>query len=179
MVKVRTAITAAGVALAFRIDRFGIEFITSTFDIYFSKRRKEGSVTGIASRHNAVEHINTTFDVLNQIFRRSNPHEIAWLISGHQWGSVFNRIVHEIVRFTDRETSDSKYVIIHRAEFFSRLSTEIKVRSPLDNGKNVLIRSCVAGRATRSSRIIIMSLFRLFWISITFSGVKKCLEPSM
>ena len=54
-------------------------------------------------------------------------------------GAVCSSIVHQLVRFTDREPPDRKPVKIHCAEFLGRSGPEIKVGTALDNGEYVLI----------------------------------------
>ena len=63
-------------------------------------------VAGIAGRQDAVKHVDTGIDGLDDIFRRTDPHQVAWRGSRHGGHRVPQDMLAFFPGLTDRESTE-------------------------------------------------------------------------
>ena len=75
-------------------------------DIDRAVAREELSVAPVTGRHDAVEHIDTTRNVLQQVDRRTNAHQVAGLVLGEDAIGQLDHLVHLLRGLTDGKATD-------------------------------------------------------------------------
>src|SRR5262245_41279793 len=71
-----------------------------------TERSEKPSISGMPSRHHAVEHIYPERDASYEIERRSHSHQVTGLVGRHQTRAFGNCRNHHRFRFAHRQTSD-------------------------------------------------------------------------
>ena len=101
-------------------------------------------MTTYTCREDAVKHIDSASNPLDDIFRCTNSHEIVWFVL---WESRFENIedaVHIRLPFSDREPTNSDTWGIERCYICRRFSSQIFINNTLNDSEKVLrIESCL------------------------------------
>ena len=111
-----------------------------------SRPRHRHAVARNARRENAVEHIDPVPYPREEVVRRADPHEIAWLVGGKQPHRIGEDLLHQLVRLTDTQASDGIARQIQRRHLGGVPCTQVAVHTALHNAKKALslcIRHCV------------------------------------
>ena len=77
MPQVGSAVLLAGIALAFRVEWFGVFAETCLFDRNLAMAGEERPITSVTCGKDAIEHINTCFDSFKKIPGFSNTHQVT------------------------------------------------------------------------------------------------------
>src|SRR4030095_11799495 len=75
-------------------------------NVYLASGSESLSGSSISRRQNAVKHVNSMRHRLNQIFGRTDPHQIARLIRGQDRSKIANHAPHCTFFFADAQTTD-------------------------------------------------------------------------
>ena len=92
---------------------------------------ENGCVTGVAAGHYAVEQVDSPCHRLNNVGRRSDTHQIAYLIFRHYWLNNVYNVIHNIGRFTDGKSTDSIAVQIKLCYLLHMRGTKVVVSTAL------------------------------------------------
>ena len=107
MAQVCPGVVSTGVTAASFIHRLRVIIIPGILYYKSAFGSKEHSVSGISGGHDAIKHINTAIDTLNQIFRSTYPHNIFGIIF-RQKGSCFGgEVIHHFTRLTNTQAAQS------------------------------------------------------------------------
>ncbi|MNP30244.1 hypothetical protein D3C76_1233080 [compost metagenome] len=120
MMQIGTRIIATGIAIALGIKRAGIAFMLRITDFYHAVGHEQVTITGVAGRHNAVEHINAATHAFNQIFWFADAHQVTRFICRNLWANMFQNTVHVFFRFTHSQTADSVAIKTYLYQTFNR-----------------------------------------------------------
>src|SRR5882672_1450639 len=104
--KVRPGIGLTDRACAGVVDRRGIFLVPGILDNDMPILCEQGSVTGMTSRHHAVEHVDAQSHAFNQVLRRTHSHQIAWPVLRKKWLQTFDYFIHHWRRFAHCQTAD-------------------------------------------------------------------------
>jgi len=104
-------------------------------------------VASIASRHHAIEHVDSPRDPLEQIDRAANPHQVPRLVRGEGRGRDIQDAIHFFRRLADAQAADGVAIKTDLDQLLGALASQIGIEPPLDNRKLGLIfsnRGCLA-----------------------------------
>src|SRR6186713_2505472 len=104
--EVGAAVMRASVAVAARIDRSGIVDILGVADIDPALAGEQLTVPRIPRRHHTVEHVDASGHALDQVLRRSGPHQIPRLIRWQTAGCQLDRGIHLLDRLTHAQPAE-------------------------------------------------------------------------
>ena len=148
-------------------------------------KRVKAVVARHAGREDAVEHIDTACNGVEDVFRVADTHEVASFVFGQQRGGVLDDGVLHLGGFTDTDSTDGDSVKGEVGYVCRAFLAHIEVHSALDDsedGLTLFTRGEVAmrpfGYGGHWSSIMLISTPSWAWIWIDRSGVRKCLLPS-
>src|SRR5262249_39620079 len=75
-------------------------------NVELSPRGEDLTVSGIARRHYAIEHIHAARHRLDQVFRRSHSHQVSGLVGGNLCRNKLCNVIHLLLLFADAEPPD-------------------------------------------------------------------------
>src|SRR5437660_1273256 len=101
------------------VERPRVAGKTRVLDAQEAARREDMSVARVARWKDAIEHVDTARDRLDEIFGRADAHEVARPVGRHAWRDERGYAVHLVLRLADREPSD-------------RVSIEANAGEPVD-----------------------------------------------
>ena len=110
-------------------------------DVDDTLARKELSVATIASRHHAVEHIDTTRNSLQDIYRSTHAHQVARLILWQYRIHNLNHRIHHLRRLTHSQTTNSIAIGVILQDILRRLGAKIWIATALHDWEQRLIVS--------------------------------------
>ena len=140
MTKIRLAVVSACVAVAVRIKRCEIPLVLGIFDVDSSPGCHGHAVSGNPRRQNAVKHVNSPLHTLKEAVGTSHSHEVPRLVLWKQFHALVHYIVHDILRFTNRESPYGVSRQIHFRYCHGAFPSQILVHSPLHNSEKGLIQ---------------------------------------
>ncbi len=82
MMQVRPCEVLTGITVAVWLHRIKVTPVFFIGEPYLPAVGEESGAAGIACRDNAVKHVHTTFDALENIFWQANSHEITRFVVG-------------------------------------------------------------------------------------------------
>ncbi|RSJ15780.1 hypothetical protein D8895_12555 [Streptococcus sp. BCA20] len=132
-------VVAASVAITIMVKRSEIFLKLGIFNNQTSFTGHTGTVSGNPSRQDAIKHINTTDNTINQAIWRSNSHEIAGLVFRQHRRCEVQHCIHLFVRLANSQSSDRVARKIHADQVLSRLAAQIFKASTLNNPKETLV----------------------------------------
>ena len=106
MVEVGTAEIAAGIAAAGGIEWGGIVAVTCVPDLYVTVTAEQPAVPRVSGRHYTVKHIHAGNHGLNDVFRRTHPHEVSGFVAWKPRGGMAQYPAAVFLRFTHRQAAD-------------------------------------------------------------------------
>src|SRR5262249_43475335 len=65
------------------------------------------AVAPVASRHDAIEHIDSKRDRLNDVFRRAHAHQVTRPLPRHERGDLGDDVEHRALFFADGKPADA------------------------------------------------------------------------
>ena len=98
----------------------------------------EHAVPGVAGRQHAVEHIDAAADALQNIFRRTDAHEVAGFVGGQYSSDQLGHGVHILHGFAHRQTADGVAFAAEGGDRFGRGPAQIGVGAALHDGEKSL-----------------------------------------
>lgn len=110
MTQIGARVVATRVAVAFGIDGRLIECEAWGFDGDFAKVREKRAISGVSRRHDAVKHVDSSRDSLDDVHRRAYAHEVAGSISREQGGGEFECLIHLCVWFAHSQPAYGKSI---------------------------------------------------------------------
>src|SRR5687768_12069332 len=117
MPNVRAAETGAGDTLAGLVEWQGVAPVLRPLDVEAAGAREDGSVSPHASRGDAVEHVHSAADALDQVGREPDTHEVARPRAGKDVVDDVEHLVHRGLLFAHREPADCEPVpVVHGGE---------------------------------------------------------------
>src|ERR1051325_45959 len=94
------------VGMRLRIDRGEVLLPLRITDVDLSAACKDLPIARVASRQDAIEHIDSTSDTFDEIERCANAHEVSRLLFWQYIGRPVRYLVHRLVRFSDGQATD-------------------------------------------------------------------------
>src|SRR3546814_8914488 len=94
---------SASVAMAAWVQRAGIVAIAGIAYLDVPVAGKQPAISRIAGRHDAVEHVDSAADPLDEIFRRTYAHTLAWRLLRQEGGYVVQHPHEVFFRRTPRQ----------------------------------------------------------------------------
>src|SRR4051812_38764751 len=131
MSQVCARIGSAHHAGASRIDRVRIFLIFRVLDDDMSVAGKKPAVTSMPRRHDAVEHVHTTSNALDQISRSTDSHQVARFVCRKLRLQILKDFIHQRFRLSDREASNRIPREIHRNQAGSAFAPELWINPAL------------------------------------------------
>jgi hypothetical protein len=107
-------------------------------DVQLAARRKSLSGPAVSRRQNAVKHVDTARNCLDQIFRRADTHQISRRIFRHSRRDVFDDVKHHRLLFADAQTTDGITVKADVYSLFETDSSQIQMAGALNDAKQCL-----------------------------------------
>ena len=108
-------------------------------DIDRSVAREELAVASVTGRHNAVEHIDTAGNVLQQVDRRTDAHQVAGLVFGEDAIGKLDHLVHLLRGLPDGKATDGIPFSAERSHEFGSSRTQLGVDTALHDGEEALM----------------------------------------
>ena len=108
---------------------------------------EHGAHAGIASGHDAIEHIDAGGDALDEVPWRPDAHEVTRKILGHLIDELLTQVVHFGWGFADGEAADGKPLEGHFDEGLEVPHAHIEFEPALDDAENALMCGVFAPRA--------------------------------
>src|SRR5688572_20519623 len=96
----------ARVAMAGRIHRTFVFRMPGVLDIETAETREQLSVAGVTGRHDAVELVDAARDALDEVLRRTCPHQISWGRNRQPCGCLQDNLIHLVYRLADAQAAD-------------------------------------------------------------------------
>src|SRR5688572_4406896 len=129
MPNVGAAETTAGDTLAGLVERQGVVPVLGPLDVDAAGAREDGSVSPHARGGDAVEHVDSASDALDQVSGKPDAHEVARACAGKRLVDDVEHLVHRGLLLADGEPSDCEAVpVVHGREsgggFFSKRSVD-------------------------------------------------------
>ena len=101
-------VIAAGIAITFLIKWGEVIGILAFHDVDSSMMRHDRAMSGKTSWKNTIKHIDTLSDTIKKHVKRTDTHEISWLVIGKEWHGQGNFVVFGDTWFTNRSTTDGE-----------------------------------------------------------------------
>ncbi len=128
----------AGITCAAFLERSRVVFVGGIPDMLASTVVVEVGVTRQSGGVDAVEHIHAAFHGFENIFRRTNTHEVAWFIFGIVRMYDVEDAVHGLAFFTHAQSADGDTRQIHLGTEFGRFNAQVVKNDSLDDGEKRL-----------------------------------------
>ncbi len=110
--------------------------------------RKGLTVASIASREDAIEHVDAEADGKDEVTRCANAHQVSRSLGVEQWCRLAQRLVHLVDGLADGKASQRQTIERHRAKFLGVVPAQIREASALhDAEKGLLLGSCRCKRS--------------------------------
>ena len=171
----------AGVYRTLRVDGRKIIAPFAVADIDNAFAGVHHAVPRIAGRQYAVEHIDTPRNAFQNVFRRTDAHQVTRLVFGQNGGNQFRHGIHIFCRFADGEPADSIAFPLERGDGFGRYFAQFRVGAALYNREKGLLITVHGVRIVKSfdaaRQPAVGEFHRLFGI-IPFAGVRRTLVES-
>ena len=106
VVQVSQAVLLVDEGRTLGIDRAELLRPLRVADIDRAVAREELAVAPVAGRHDAVKHIDTAGNVLQQVDRRTDAHQVAGLVLGEDAIGKLNHLVHLLRGLPDGKATD-------------------------------------------------------------------------
>lgn len=145
--EIRTGVAAAGQAAAVGIEGSEVLLVCGIFDADGTMAGEGHSIAAIASRHNAVEHVDAAADGFEQIFGATDTHQIARLVRGQERDSAVEGGIHLRRRLSDTQATDGVAGEVHAKQPKGRAFAEIRMKSTLHDPKERLVGAGLGGSA--------------------------------
>src|SRR5437868_10049247 len=114
MSQIRPGIPLANHTTAVGIDGSPVILISSMLDDDVTVPREEPAVARMASRHDAIEHIDTKRDRFEEVRRRTHAHQIPGLFVWQMRLNLIDDLVHQGLRLSNSQSADRIARKIHR-----------------------------------------------------------------
>src|SRR4051794_24279820 len=108
MSDVRSAEAFAGGAIAIGVERTWVSAEFGALDVETPVVREDGSIAAHARGRYAVEQVDAASDAFDNVFGKSNAHEIPWVGFGEGVFDGFKHLVHGGLFFADGETANAE-----------------------------------------------------------------------
>ena len=108
-------------------------------EVHHALPGKDHPVASVAGRHDAVEHIDASFDSFEDVPRRSDAHEVTGFGLGQDIVADLDHVVHDLGRFAYGETADGVAVPVQIPEAFAGLLAQFGIGASLHDGEEVLL----------------------------------------
>src|SRR5688572_15526780 len=110
MPNVRATEATAGDTFAAFVERQGVVPVFCPLDVEAAGDREDGSVSSHARRGDAVEHVDSAADALDQVSGESDTHEVARPCAGQCLVDDVEHLVHRGLLLADREPANCEPV---------------------------------------------------------------------
>ena len=162
-----------GEAVARRIDRRKIVAPLLVADIDDPLAGKQHPVASVARRHHAIEHIHAALDRFEQVYRRSDSHQVTRPVDRQDSVHQFDHFVHYRRRLADGQSPDRIPVGVELLHEFGGTRPQIRIGTSLHDRKKRLAVTVLrprrgiplettfeppAGQIQRFGRIIVRSV---------------------
>ena len=137
--EISLAIDAIDFARAIFLDRREVVLPLGVLHVHYAVACEQHSVATIASRHDTVEHIYTSFNGFEDIGRSTHAHKVTRAVGRKDLIDYFNHLVHLLGRFANSESSDGIAFDIHCRNLFGSTATEVWIGTALDNREEALV----------------------------------------
>src|SRR5262245_17746913 len=136
--QVRARETAAGVAVAVRVERRLVAKIARLLERDGAVGREGLTVAGVARRQHAVEHVHATRDRPHEILGLADAHQIARLAPGQKARHQLGQVVHRRLRLADGHAADRVAVEAELDRGRRRPPPKIRLRPALHDAEHRL-----------------------------------------
>ena len=99
---------------------------------------EDHAVASVAGRHDAVEHIHTAFDSLQDVPWRAYAHEVTGLVDRQDVVAYLDHVVHHFCGFTYGESAYGVSVAIEVAQMSAGVLAQVGVGAALHDGEEML-----------------------------------------
>ena len=110
-----------------------IVFPFLVFDVDDALARIKHPMPGIAGGQHAIEHINAQCDALQQVFWRTDTHEVARFVGGQNIGDDLGHSVHIFGRLAHRKTADCIALAAVRGDGLGRDTPQFWIGTALND----------------------------------------------
>ena len=117
-----------------------LEFVFRIGDLAVAELRECNPMTSEASREDTVHHIDSACNPLDEIFGRSDSHEIVRLRGRKVWCKDVHDTIHIFLRFSDGESTDRHSRSIETRDILAWFDSEIIIDHSLHDREESLIR---------------------------------------
>lgn len=131
---------AAGITTAAFFQWREVFEILALLDALTTLASPECAMTGNARRLDAVEHVDAKAGGFDKVIRIADAHEIMRFMLGHEWHSFCEELVHNVVWFTDAESTNAKSWRVKLSDLLDAEFAQIGVHTTLDNAEKSLVR---------------------------------------
>lgn len=131
---------ATGVTIAAFFQWREVFEILALLDALTTLASPECAMTGNARRLDAVEHVDAKAGGFDEVIRIADAHEIMWFMLGHEWHSFCEELVHNVVWFTDAESTNAKSWQVKLSDLLDAEFAQIGVHAALDDAEKSLTR---------------------------------------
>lgn len=140
MTDVGFAEMATGITSAAFFQRRKVFEILALLDALTPLAGPEGTMAGNTRRLDAVEHVDAKASSLDKVIRIANAHEIMRFMLGHEWHGFCEELVHNVVWFTDAESTNAKSWQVKLSDLLDAELAQIGVHAALDDAEKSLTR---------------------------------------
>ena len=148
MPNVRAREGLAGIAIAGLINRSLIARKSCVHQVETSLGRKRGVMPRQAGRQDAIEDVDAAQDAVDQVFGRTDSHQVARLVLGQQRRDHIQHGVHLVFGFAHRQAPDGNPGRIERSDKLSGFSPQVRVDAALHNPEQSLVAALLRLDAT-------------------------------
>ena len=101
--------------------------------------RKKHGIPAIAGRHDAVEHVDTTFNSFKNVLRRADAHQVARLVFWQDFVYHLNHVVHDLSRFAYGQSTNGIAVSSLVGHILGGFLSQVFKGAALNNGEQRLL----------------------------------------
>src|SRR3712207_6618241 len=148
MTQVSTRVMLTGVAVTVMIQWGKVLCKFSIFHHQASFTCHTGTIASDTRWQDAVEHINATNHPINQAIRRTDSHQVAWLVFRQKGRCEIKDGIHLSMALPNCQATDRIARKIHTHQVRSRLTTQILKACSLHNTKEALVMRTTMGLQT-------------------------------
>ena len=141
------------------VDGREVVFPFLVTDIDGAETGEKLPVASVAGRHDAVEHIHAAFDSFQQVYRRTDTHQVTGLVFRQYFIYNLNHFVHLLGRFADSQSADGIPVSSLPGNVFSGVTAQVRIYATLYNREETLLISVFRFRSVETVETTVQPAF--------------------
>ena len=138
VMQIRSRKARAGRARAGGVQRFLRKTVNAAAQLQHAARRKHASALGDLRGHDAVEHVHSAVDRLQNVQRGADAHQVTRLVVRHQPGREIAHCFPLVLGLADSQAADGKSVKGQFAQALGAFPAQFLEQSALHDGKERL-----------------------------------------